>query len=346
MTPNSLLPQVFRSPASLAAAMTARKSAPVIEPTPAKRPFVVRGFRLAETCPFADPPPPVAVPPALPLPAVAMVEPVEAGTKDCLEPASLRNYVLGGAARVELHWPEHNERVEFAISRHPSKYEPGQHVYFVNALLPGHREYVGMWKVGNLAMKPGQATDIADLAGRFADWWRGIVNGQSLEGVTASTLESRSAARAAERAERKATQKRAKLAADLRDAAAQEGGAPPSAAAVAAIQEGLRELARLDADHAKYRNKVGFSALDSRFGHHLAALETLSTAEAIVGRVLMRRYAGQLRADLVTKATDGMDAPPPKQRRYTERDLPAVEPTNMWAEDEMVDGRPWYEWCD
>ena len=77
---------------------------------------------------------------------------------------------------------------------------------------------------------------------------------------------------------------------------------PPPPEAQAAILQGLRILARFDPDHADHRNDLGFSAADSRRGHDLAALPSLSDDEAIQGLDLVTRYWRQLPPDTVAAA--------------------------------------------
>lgn len=77
---------------------------------------------------------------------------------------------------------------------------------------------------------------------------------------------------------------------------------PPTIEARLAISEALRILARLDPDHADYRNGAGFSAADSRRGHQLAAMPALLADDAIDGLDLVTRYWRQLPAHLVAAA--------------------------------------------
>ena len=77
---------------------------------------------------------------------------------------------------------------------------------------------------------------------------------------------------------------------------------PPPLEARHVILHGLRILARLDPDHADHRNDVGFSASDSRRGHELAALPSLSNEEATQGLDLVTRYWRQLPPDVVAAA--------------------------------------------
>ena len=244
---------------------------------------------------------------------------------------AMKAYVTGGAARVELVWTETGEAAEFAISRHRSDCGQG-HVYFVRALMPGCREYVGMMSDSRIGFKASKADNVQDLAGRFGAWWQGVFRNEPLSGVRASTVDMRLAATASERKARKLSERAARLSAAVSDAAAKEGGHTPSPGAMKAIQAGLRRLTELDPDRASRRNQVGFSKVDSYFGAHLAGLDALSPDEAIVGRSLVWRYRAQIGDDLVAVALDRV----PTARRWTERDVDHEWPDVDQRQDEEV----------
>jgi SNF2-related domain/Helicase conserved C-terminal domain len=65
-------------------------------------------------------------------------------------------------------------------------------------------------------------------------------------------------------------------------------------AQVAAVHQGLRLLAGLDADHAMQRNDAGFNKPDSYAGHALAEKPALTSRQAAAGRAMLRKYRGQL----------------------------------------------------
>lgn len=71
---------------------------------------------------------------------------------------------------------------------------------------------------------------------------------------------------------------------------------------IAAVHQGLKMLAGMDADHARFRNDMGFSQVDGRIGHSLAHALWLSPKQAVIGRRLVRKYRRQLPEELVATA--------------------------------------------
>lgn len=70
----------------------------------------------------------------------------------------------------------------------------------------------------------------------------------------------------------------------------------------AAIHQGLKILAaRCDGAHDL--DGAGFNKFDTNIGKSLAARQTLSTRQAVLGKKLVNKYRGQLPADLVSIAT-------------------------------------------
>ena len=64
------------------------------------------------------------------------------------------------------------------------------------------------------------------------------------------------------------------------------------------ILDGLRYLARSDADRASEQNDIGFSKLDSDLGHALAEKEGLTVPEQKIGKKMLEKYRKQLNAEL------------------------------------------------
>ena len=71
-----------------------------------------------------------------------------------------------------------------------------------------------------------------------------------------------------------------------------------SAEKIAAVKTGLRLLAGMDEDHAAELNGVGFSKIDVRIGHFLAAVENLTPKQSALGAKLCKRYHRQLPAEI------------------------------------------------
>ena len=65
-------------------------------------------------------------------------------------------------------------------------------------------------------------------------------------------------------------------------------------AEVEEIHEKLKALAAMDRDHARCINGIGFNKIDGYMGHSLAQTMFLSKKQAIIGRRLVKKYAGQL----------------------------------------------------
>ena len=63
---------------------------------------------------------------------------------------------------------------------------------------------------------------------------------------------------------------------------------------IALIHEGLKTLAGFDPDGASYHNNMGFSKIDSQFGHSLAENDSLTVKQAWYGRKIIRKYHRQL----------------------------------------------------
>lgn len=75
-----------------------------------------------------------------------------------------------------------------------------------------------------------------------------------------------------------------------------------STESIAAVHAGLRVLAGMDSDGAREINGVGFSKMDSAFGHSVAARGALTPGQALICRKLIARYRRQLPDILVTVA--------------------------------------------
>lgn len=63
---------------------------------------------------------------------------------------------------------------------------------------------------------------------------------------------------------------------------------------VALIHQGLKQLAGLDGDYASSKNDIGFSKVDTAFGHILANAPKLSPKMAAIGLRLIHKYRKQL----------------------------------------------------
>ena len=61
-----------------------------------------------------------------------------------------------------------------------------------------------------------------------------------------------------------------------------------------AVHDALRILAGLDSDFARERNGVGFNGLDTRFGHSLAEMPSLTARQASAGKRMVKKYHRQL----------------------------------------------------
>ena len=61
-----------------------------------------------------------------------------------------------------------------------------------------------------------------------------------------------------------------------------------------AVHDALRILAGLDSDFARERNGVGFNGLDTRFGHSLAEMPSLTARQASAGKRMIKKYHRQL----------------------------------------------------
>lgn len=67
-----------------------------------------------------------------------------------------------------------------------------------------------------------------------------------------------------------------------------------TAVQAAALHDGLRCIAGMDTDYARSRNDVGFSKIDVRIGHDLAARDYLTPKQAVLAARLCRKYRRQL----------------------------------------------------
>ena len=74
----------------------------------------------------------------------------------------------------------------------------------------------------------------------------------------------------------------------------QEEGDSMAADQVTAVLKNLRTLAAMDQDRARTINGIGFNKIDGAIGHDLAKRETLSPAQAALGRKICKKYWGQL----------------------------------------------------
>ncbi len=71
------------------------------------------------------------------------------------------------------------------------------------------------------------------------------------------------------------------------------------------VLHGLRLLASMDTDHARFQNGAGFNGLDTYLGHELARRSSLSTRQAALGASMLRKYHGQL-DDEINEAVAGI----------------------------------------
>jgi len=69
-----------------------------------------------------------------------------------------------------------------------------------------------------------------------------------------------------------------------------------------ALIRGLRQLARLDPDHARARNNIGFSAQWSEAGHRLAQLDALTPRQAVLAARICLTHHRQLPDEVVEAA--------------------------------------------
>lgn len=67
---------------------------------------------------------------------------------------------------------------------------------------------------------------------------------------------------------------------------------------ILAVHDCLRLLAGMDVDRAQVRNDEGFNRFDGVFGHSLAERSSLTPAQAVAGRQLIRKYRRQLPSGL------------------------------------------------
>lgn len=65
-------------------------------------------------------------------------------------------------------------------------------------------------------------------------------------------------------------------------------------ARIAAVQDGLRQLAAMDGDRARDVNGMGFSKIDVEIGHKLASLYVLTPKQAALGSKLVKKYRRQV----------------------------------------------------
>jgi hypothetical protein len=68
------------------------------------------------------------------------------------------------------------------------------------------------------------------------------------------------------------------------------------------LLRGLRQLARLDPDHARARNNIGFSAHWSEAGHRLAQLSALTPRQAVLAARICVTHHSQLPDEVVEAA--------------------------------------------
>jgi SWI/SNF-related matrix-associated actin-dependent regulator 1 of chromatin subfamily A len=68
-----------------------------------------------------------------------------------------------------------------------------------------------------------------------------------------------------------------------------------------AIHTALRILADLDRDHARVINGVGFSKIDARIGHDLAARSFLTPRQAVLGQRIVLKYKRQLDESIISR---------------------------------------------
>lgn len=89
--------------------------------------------------------------------------------------------------------------------------------------------------------------------------------------------------------------------ASTRRKALDEEAAKLSPEMVAAVHEGLRILASMDADHATEDNRIGFNKVDTFIGCELAACDALTPRQAALGLRIVRKYHRQLHAELLDR---------------------------------------------
>lgn len=104
-----------------------------------------------------------------------------------------------------------------------------------------------------------------------------------------------SAAQGQQEEERQATTRNVKRSA-LRD----EGEAM-TPEQIQAVHENLRTVAAFDADRARAINGVGFNKIDTMIGCDLAERDSLSPAQAALGRKIVKKYKRQIGEDAVDK---------------------------------------------
>jgi hypothetical protein len=70
---------------------------------------------------------------------------------------------------------------------------------------------------------------------------------------------------------------------------------------IAIAHDGIRTIALMDADHARFENGVGFNKIDGKIGHQLANLSQLTPAQGVIAQKLCRKYRKQLNAPIVVQ---------------------------------------------
>lgn len=70
---------------------------------------------------------------------------------------------------------------------------------------------------------------------------------------------------------------------------------------IQAVHENLRTVAAFDADRARAINGVGFNKIDTMIGCDLAERDSLSPAQAALGRKIVKKYKRQIGEDAVDK---------------------------------------------
>jgi SWI/SNF-related matrix-associated actin-dependent regulator 1 of chromatin subfamily A len=68
-----------------------------------------------------------------------------------------------------------------------------------------------------------------------------------------------------------------------------------------AIMEGLKILAGFDTDRATSRNFAGFNKIDTRIGHELAKLSSLTNKQAALAKMVLKKYHRQLEQSLIDR---------------------------------------------
>lgn len=70
---------------------------------------------------------------------------------------------------------------------------------------------------------------------------------------------------------------------------------------ISEIHGALKILSSMDGDHARFENYAGFNKIDTKIGHELSALESITAKQAVLGKHIVKKYKRQLPENIYNK---------------------------------------------